>query len=627
MERRAVSFAALNSLRPLFVVGASVPLVVLGFGVQGAIVGTALGTLVACTVCIAMSRRSYALAFSVYDTRQIITRGAKVVIPVICLFIVHSADVVVIGQYASAQAAGLYRVASRFGSVPSYFASAFLMAWAPLELGVLFQATYRAHGITRVRSTLLTYYLVAGLLIVLALDVGANALVILVGPDYRAAAPLIPVIGLSFVIYGLFIVVARAIPVRKRLFWYAAMSLLSAAVYIGAATVTVPWLGAYGVPAAMSFGLMVSILIWVFLLEPRSAEPFPWEWRRIGALLAATAAAVAIQVVGGRLWPDAGPLVILAVVAAFLAVSVRLGVIPRAHLRPLARLTSAMVRSRVGGGDPLTRLEGLSASERGLAAALIRDAVPAAVLADREHRDENQVLHEFVSALRRLSALSPDEVDRDREIGLYLLSPEPEAQRDVIGRELIEEGVDGLGLLVLDETVRRLRAAPESAWAGQRESARDAALAAVPMGDLRRLAGVVAELPMHTRTAVVSVLRDGVTPERAGAAVGLPGEVVAARVVRALRAQGELGRGRPEDLLVGQTLLGQRRARRSTPQARAIGHVLDAVRAAPRRQWRRAGLGPRDVPPAIAPPVDAGARRAASPTVGLAGELRSSPVA
>ena len=63
MERRPGRFALFNATRPLFVIAGVVPLVALGFGVEGALAGTALGTLAATAVSIAMARRSYAFAF------------------------------------------------------------------------------------------------------------------------------------------------------------------------------------------------------------------------------------------------------------------------------------------------------------------------------------------------------------------------------------------------------------------------------------------------------------------------------------------------------------------------------------------------------------------------------------
>src|SRR5271157_2622437 len=171
MERRPGRFALLNATRPLFVVAGVVPLVVVGFGVEGALAGTALGTLAATAVCIAMARRSYAFAFCLADMKKIVRLGAMVVTPVLCLYIVHSADIVLLSRFANAHELGVYRVASRFAVIPSYFASAVLMAWAPLERGVLFRATYKHVGEERVRGAMLSYYLLVATTIVVLLDV------------------------------------------------------------------------------------------------------------------------------------------------------------------------------------------------------------------------------------------------------------------------------------------------------------------------------------------------------------------------------------------------------------------------------------------------------------------------
>ncbi len=183
MERQPARFATFNALRPLFVVGGSVPLVALGLRrIEGALAGTTLGTLAAIAVCIVIARKSYALAFSFADAREIVRRGSMVAVPVIALFVVHNADVLLLSRFAPAHEVGLYRVASRFAAVPSYFAGAFLMAWAPLERGVLFQATYRHVGEDRVRGAILTYYLLAGMTLVVLLDVAAGGLMLLGGP-------------------------------------------------------------------------------------------------------------------------------------------------------------------------------------------------------------------------------------------------------------------------------------------------------------------------------------------------------------------------------------------------------------------------------------------------------------
>ena len=258
MERKPVRFSAFNALRPLFVVAGVVPLVLLGFGVQGALAGTMLGSLLATAACIAAARRSYELAFSWSDAKEIVRRGSKAVVPVVTLFIVHSADVVLLSRYASHSEVGIYRVVSRFAAVPSYFASAFLMAWAPLERGVMFQSTYRHVGEERVRGAILTYYLLAGITLVMLLDLTAPGLMLLVGPQYRSAALVIPLAGAGFVCYGLFIVLVRSVVIERRMLFYGLGGVMACVLDIGISNFTIPRLGLYGVPAGMIAGLLLT---------------------------------------------------------------------------------------------------------------------------------------------------------------------------------------------------------------------------------------------------------------------------------------------------------------------------------------------------------------------------------
>ncbi|HEY7830575.1 MAG TPA: methyltransferase domain-containing protein [Solirubrobacteraceae bacterium] len=465
MERKPARFATFNALRPLFVVGGSVPLVLAGFGVEGAIAGTAVGTLVATAACIAMAHRSYALMFSWADAGQIVVRGSKVVVPVVCLFIVHNADVVLLSRYATAHEVGIYRVASRFAAVPSYFASAFTMAWAPLERGVMFQSTYRHVGEERVRGAILTYYLLAGLTIVMLLDIAAPGLVLLAGSRYRSAAPLIPLAGAGFVCYGLYIVLVRIVKVDRRMFFYAAGAVLAGVLDIGLSTMTIPWLGAYGVPVAMIVALLSTCAIWIAVAHGLMKAPLSFEVRPLLGLAAAVASAVAVQTVGLQLWPGERAVVMLATLVAYLGTILACGVVPRQHWQLLRRLARTALRRGVGARDPHAGLDQLDPRQRSLLAAIERDRRPLGELVERLGRSERELRHDYVTALRRLIGVAPEPGEHDARIAAYLLSKQPEAQRDVIGRALIEDDVDGLQLMELDEAARRLRGLAREKWA------------------------------------------------------------------------------------------------------------------------------------------------------------------
>jgi O-antigen/teichoic acid export membrane protein len=597
MEHKPGRFALFNATRPLFVLAGALPLVLAGFGIQGALAGTALGTLAAAAVNIAAARRSYALAFSFTDSREILRRGAMVVVPVTCLYLVHNADTLLVAHYASPHEAGIYRVASRFGAAPSYFASAFLMAWAPLEGSVLFRATYNHFGPERARGAILTYYLLISMTLVVALDVVGGGLVLLVGREYRSAAPLIPLIGLGFVCYGLYVVLARVLQVKKRrMLLFGGGALLATALQVYLSSVTIPWLGAPGAPLATLVGLLVSCLLWVGVAKGLMGITLGFDSRPLAGLGIAVACAIGVQGIGLQLWPAGRPFVLAMVFVVYFAVLAALRVVPRGHLRMVPRLARAALRSSAPEREPAAGLERLERQRRELLATVERDAVPTIVLAERLGRPASEVQREYVAALRELLELRPASTELDEGLAVYLTSRESEAQRDHIAGDLIEEGVDAFELMELDRAVHALRALPPEAWT---VSSHHHPLHHQPLPERQRrsqrtmlpdLARHLAGLPAAQRRAAIAILRDGHTASQAAAATGVSEPLVAARVVRTLRGLDHLGAGSPRDAAIGMSLFGAPPESRP-PEARAVALTYDRIRHYPRRSWRRAGIG------------------------------------
>jgi O-antigen/teichoic acid export membrane protein len=585
MERQPARFAAFNALRPLFVVSGTVPLVALGFGVQGALAGTALGTLAATAVCVAMARRSYALAFRWSDAKEIIRRGGMVVVPVLCLFLVHNADIVLLSRFASKTELGVYRVASRFATVPSYFASSFLMAWSPLERGVLFKATYRHVGEERVRGAILTYYLLAATTIVVLLDVAAPGLVLLVGPAYRKAASLIPLIGVGFVFYGLYVVMVRSIKVERGMLLYSAGALVAVTLDVGLSIVMIPWLGAYGAPVATISGLLGACALYAVAVRVLMKTALNFQIRPLAGLVGAVAVAGLVQVVGLHFWPAGRPLVLVLVLLSYLAAVLALGVVPRRHFKALAGLARAAMRKGVGGQDPTTGIGRLSSDQRSLLAALERDGVPVAVHAERLGRSEDELHREYVGILRKLIDAPAGPPELEERLGMYLLSSEPEAQRDLVAHELIDDGADTFELMELNEAAHKLRALPRQAWSTwtvETPSRRHRV-------SLKELVEHLQGLPEPDRRAAVIALRDGLTPAQVAAKTGLSEHLVAARIVRVLRSVAHLGSGSPHDAAIGMALLGSSPGVGRPVEARGVALVYDQVRRHPHWRWRRAG--------------------------------------
>jgi O-antigen/teichoic acid export membrane protein len=460
-ERRPVLFSIGTTLRPVLVVGLSAPLVATGHGVQGALIGTTVGTFIGILYCFAVDFRSYKFAFSREDAVHMLKLGASFIPIVSGLFVVHDADLYLVAWYASTADAGIYRLASRIATLPSYTVSAFMIAQSSLERSALFQATYERRGLAYTKSTLLTYYLLFSFFLVLLLGVGANLLVQIAAPSYAAAAGLIPVLGIAYTCYGGYIVVIRASQMPRRRMWYQISAIANAVLFVLPAMLVIPAIGSVGAPICESVAL-VTVASALLALGRHTDAALGFQTGRVlrgivaGVLCYALGTWVAALLGIGRY-----PVEVLSLLL-YPVLLVAFEAIPRHHLDPLGRIVRAtMPRSR--RSPLLDRLPDVPPRRRIVVEELVRDRrSPRAVAADLGI-SEHEVGIRLARALRQMTgAGEPDE--NDGYLGTYLLAEVALADRDSLARELGRHGIDPLDIHELDMGLAQLRRTPRRAW-------------------------------------------------------------------------------------------------------------------------------------------------------------------
>jgi len=483
LELRPVTFAALNTARPLIVLGISLPLVIEGHGASGVLAGTAGGTVLAAAIGLVASRRSFAFTFSREDVRGMIGLG-RLFIPIVAAFwVIQNVDLLILSKFASHTDVGLYRAASRIGGGLSYLVSAFLMAWAPLRLTPLFAAAEESAGQSRLASLTTTYFALLCFGALLVLIVAADALIRVAGPEYREAAPLIPLLGLAFLASGAFIVIYRGVRMPGRRRAYPRMAVLSAVAFLVAAFALTPPFGAYGAAVAPTIGFAAGSV--GLLLLARRAGYAPFDWRRIlvGAF-AATAcvlAAVLFEGLGGS-WTVVGPVIAL---VAYPALLLATGVISWTELRQGLEVTRRAVGPSGIATDMTGKLESLSGPDRALLRSLARDGASPGEVAAASGMDAADVARRLVALLRELVGhAGGGDRERDLWLGALLTSDEPPYEREARTRRLVTAGIPAAEIDALTQTMERLRFEPAEAWGGEpAEKAAEPPLAAVP-GDV-----------------------------------------------------------------------------------------------------------------------------------------------
>ena len=462
LERRPVRFALLSNLRPLLVIAGVIPLVASGWGVDGVLLATLAGTLVSSLVGIAICRQSFWPAFKAADARAMVRFGSPF-IPVIASFwVVQNVDLYVLARFASDHDVGLYRLASRIGNLASYLVSAFLMAWTPLQRTSLFAAADHERSGGAMRSLMATYFVVAGLGALVTLAAASDLLILIAGPGYSDAAPLIPLLGLGFLTYGAFVVTQRVVRYPRRRQAYPRIAVLCAAIFLGAAFALTPILGSYGAALApvIGFGAGIAVLVTLSQLGPTPAR---FQWRRLAVAVAVAAACLCASLLAGREAGALRPLAQGTIILAYPVLLVLCGVVPRAHVRALRRAGRDLLRGSNVTGGPGAALDALSRDEHALVTALVRERRPAAQVAGTLGITVPEVHRRLTSVLRDMAGLTHDS-RHDEELGAYLLMNATAAERDAAARGLWAAGVEPMEIDALETAATELRRAPARYW-------------------------------------------------------------------------------------------------------------------------------------------------------------------
>lgn len=457
LERRPKTYAGLNGVRPTLAVALSILLVtVADAGIGGVLVGISVGTAVATVLGLTLCRDSIVPAFRTDYARDIV-RGGRMLIPImLSAWIVHHLDVYIVAGLGSDTDAGLYRVASRVAAIVSFALGFFMMAWSPLRRTSLFRALEGEARHGWFNATMVTYFFVVCMGLLVVLGVAAQFLVRIAGPAYADAATLIPLLGLALVAYGCFIVMIRVVKLPNHARSYAIFAVLSTVVFAVVALVLTPPLGAEGTALAQVVGYSVGIVV-VGTSATRSGSLPAIRWWKVAVSAGTACACVAVAAL---LAPHVGsfePVVDALVIVAYPVAMVVTGVLDREHLAPLRRAARGVLIRRP---EPLGLRDGLSSlpsADRSLVESLLRHRRPLADVAGGDADDEAKLHADFTAVLRRLADV-PGHGERDAEIGAYLLSQAPIADRDTMARRLWSWDVEPAELHALEVAAAALAA-------------------------------------------------------------------------------------------------------------------------------------------------------------------------
>jgi O-antigen/teichoic acid export membrane protein len=484
-EGRALTYALVDSSRPAFNLIAIIAILAAGGGVEGAVLGQAVGTTAATILCVALLIGSFQPGFSFGELGQILRRGAIRIPIASSMWVIQNADSFILSRFLDHKAIGLYNLASRTGFMVAFLPQGFRMALRPIRKGAVYTAYKKEYGQAVAQGQLLAYFILITLTAVLAMVLGGEILIQIGGPRFESAAPIIPLTAAAMSMPALYRTVSAMSAYPNKRPTFVVSTIVAALLYVGFALLLLgqTGIGIYAAPISMTLAFVIPAT-YMFLRSQLGRKPIDFPYR---AMLQATLLAAAIAVGYHFFHPENEFLqvpVIAVLMLVWLVSLFLLRVIPQYHWHPIRHIAVSALR-----GSPL-RLDagaGLGAlkprDRRALRTAIMdrmspRDLVPAAASRGDGDAAEQSVNVQpdsegarLVRLLRRAGDRGGVPISRrselDAGISLYLFSDEPVAVRLAKMRQLLSEGSDAHELRTLADLRDALARAPAEAWASK----------------------------------------------------------------------------------------------------------------------------------------------------------------
>lgn len=177
---------------------------------------------------------------------------------------------------------GLYSLGYKFGMVvQALIVGPFTLAWAPFLWSVA-----KEKNAKEVYSSVLTYFVLVGMFATLVLSVlSREVLMVMVTPPFYSAYKAIPLIALSYVLYGCYFVFNPGMLIAKKTKYAALIVGAGAIVNLGLNYLLIPGYGMMGAAVATVISYLL-LPIGLFFLS-RRYYPIEYEWSRIAKILLA----------------------------------------------------------------------------------------------------------------------------------------------------------------------------------------------------------------------------------------------------------------------------------------------------------------------------------------------------
>ena len=297
IQDRARLFSALSVVRHTVNIALKVVLVTAGHGIAGILWADLAATAVFALALAPILVRNATPAFSRPLLREVLAFALPKVPHGLMLQVLNLADRKILDVFTSRGEVGLYHMGYTFGGGVKFALSAFEPAWGPF---VYAQARLEGGALTLARVASYAFAgFAAAALATAALGPDLLRLMTPNNPAFRAAAPIIPVVALAYLLHGVFLLTSVGIGIARQARYYPMVTAAAAATNVAANFLLIPRFGAMG--AAWATVLAYAVMAMVGHAFSRRVFAIPFEGGRFLRITAAAGAAYAVSMlVGGE---------------------------------------------------------------------------------------------------------------------------------------------------------------------------------------------------------------------------------------------------------------------------------------------------------------------------------------
>jgi len=258
-----------------------------GWGVTGILWSDLTATVVFSLALLPILVRHAAPAFSLPLLEEALRFGVPKVPHGLLLQVQNLADRKILDLFVTRGEVGLYQMGYNFGQGVKFATSAFEPAWGPFVYAQLDRPD-ASKTLARVSAHVFAFFAWTTLAVAV---LGGDLLTLLTpgNPAFRAAAPVIPVVALAYLLHGVFLLTSIGIGIEKRARYYPVVTGAAAATNVAANFALIPRLGMMG--AAWATVLSYAVMALVGFVISRRLFPIPYE---TGRWLVAAAIAAAL---------------------------------------------------------------------------------------------------------------------------------------------------------------------------------------------------------------------------------------------------------------------------------------------------------------------------------------------